>query len=235
MAHTPRASTRKRSRGWTGSEFVMGKNKGPSFGSGKAAQGRAERAGARHAHAIAKAHGQSIGKKPPSALAAAIAASRRTQHSSSAGSSSSSIPGRATGGQAPAHSLSLHLAQLNDEKEEEDASTNETLIELVRAVVQEASGKIPLTELGGSVRALAAKRCLQAKFEGQEIHKKVKSKGGWESFVRAHAPDEFVVLSGCLCKRVSLPEPVVPAFTFEKMPAPRRSDVNGLSLDAVGL
>ena len=65
--------------------------------------------------------------------------------------------------------------------------TNETLIELVRVVVQEAGGKIPLTELGGSVRALAAKRCLQAKFEGQEIHKKVKSKGGWESCAGARA------------------------------------------------
>jgi hypothetical protein len=205
----------------------MGKNKANSFASGRAAQGRAERAVQRHSHAIAKAHQQT--KKPPSALAIAIAAARQgasqpRQGSGSVGSSSTTTT-----------NLNLHLAELNQSALAHDVETTETLLNLVREAVSQAGGRINLTELGGSVRVLAAKRCLQAKFEGEDIQKKAKACGGWERFVHDHAPEEFVVVQGTVCKRQPLPEPATSTFEFEKMPAPRKAEVESLTLDAVGL
>jgi hypothetical protein len=205
----------------------MGKNKANSFRSGGAAQGRADRATQRHSHAIAKVHQHA--KKPPSALAMAIAAARQGASQPRQG------PSGASSSSAGANSLNLHLAELNQSALEHEALTTETLLELVRDAVSEAGGRIHLTELGGNVRVLAAKRCLQSKFDGEDIQKRVKARGGWEKFVSDHAPEEFAVVQGALCKRLSLPEPAVAAFQFEKLPAPRKAEVESLSFDSVGL
>ena len=201
----------------------MGKNRGPSASSGRAAHGRADKAREKRAH---DSKGSGAIAKPPSALGAAIAAARKQQPKSVSSAASSSI----------SSTLSLHLSTINDAAVEGDAMTVDTLLDLVRVVVQESGGRIPLTELGGNVRALAARRCLQAKFDGMEIHKSVKAKGGWENFVREHASAEFVVLGTELCKRVSLPAVVEPTFAPRSTSkAATSSDVNALSLSGAQL
>ena len=167
-----------------------------------------------------------------SALAASIAAARKQKPVTA---STSSAAGTAA--------LNFHLQVLNDEGIESDESLVETLRDLVSEVVCNApGGRIKLPELGGSVRALANKRCLQASL-GVDVNKQVTSRfGGWEAFVQRHAPMEFVVLDGKLCKRVSLPVTAPEEFSIRSgsaapvsfAPASSR-DVNALTLDKVAL
>ena len=153
--------------------------------------------------------------------------------------SSSEALGRAIAAARTAHggagaSGSLHLAFLSENACEEEETTVEQLLDLVReCAVDAGSAGMALTALGDRVRNLAVRRGLHS------LHKQVKDKwGGLEAFIRAHAARELIVAAGVV--RACPPPPAAGEMAVEPHArtaeaAPTSGDVNALSLDAAAL
>ena len=136
-------------------------------------------------------------------------------------------------------SASLHLHHLSETATEEEETTTESILELVREVFSEAEGStMALTLLGEKVRNLAMRRSLHT------AHKHVKDKfGGWESFLRVHAAGEYSVTAGLVRAHAQPAATSAAAGDVDSMEVqPRaasadvsRSAINALSLDAAAL
>jgi len=125
---------------------------------------------------------------------------------------------------------SLHLAALSETAQCEELATAEQIIELVRECIDGAES-IALTTLGDRVRSLAMRRGLPG------LHKQVKERwGGWETFVRTHASEEFSLAHGVVRARPGGGVAAAMDAQVESLRAVVSSrDVNALSMDAAAL
>ena len=150
------------------------------------------------------------------ALGKAIAEARRQQQSTASGSG---------GG--------LLLAQLSETACDAEETSVEQILDIVRECIGDSASSMALTALGDQVRARTSRMSEMA-----GLHKQVRDKwGGWESFLKAHAANEYVVVKGVVHAReqattMTVEEEAAPARSLE--PVARR-DVNELSLDAAAL
>ena len=108
----------------------------------------------------------------------------KASHNSSSGALGAAIAAARSQLQQGSGGGSLHLARLSQSEKQEEETTVETILALVRECVNDADGGLALSALGDGVRALGNRR---GHFG---IHKTVKDKWGhWEQFLRQHASD----------------------------------------------
>lgn len=192
----------------------MGKNQNRSTDTRHAGKGGGRGAGRGGGRGVGRGVVKASHNSTSEALQRAIAETRKQQSAASS-------------------SVSLHLAQLSETACEEEETTAEQILDLVRSCFADSpSTGIPLTALGDRVRALASRTSGMA-----GLHKQVKDKwGGWDTFLRATAVAEFSVVAGVVHMREQrMEDEPAPAPPMRSLEPATRGDVNALSLESAAL